>query len=89
MPMTANGLNKLMEECGELIQVCAKKAAYMHTDIHPDGSSLSNRMVEEMADVWAAIMFVEHKLGLNSARIDSRAAEKYETFTRWDADINS
>lgn len=38
MPMTANGLAKLLEELGELSQVAAKKLAYFHTDEHPDGA---------------------------------------------------
>lgn len=40
MPMTANGLAKLLEELGELAQVAAKKLAYFDTDVHPDGAAV-------------------------------------------------
>lgn len=52
--MCANGLAKLIEECGELQQVAAKKLAYFDTDQHPDGSNLRLRLEEEIADVLAA-----------------------------------
>lgn len=56
--LRANGLAKLLEELGELSQVCAKKLAYYHTDEHPDGAgSLRERMQEEIADVAAAMLF--------------------------------
>lgn len=32
--MSANGLTKLVEECGELVQICAKKMAYYNSDEH-------------------------------------------------------
>lgn len=58
MAMCANGLAKLIEECGELQQVAAKKLAYFDTDNHPDGSNLRIRLEEEIADVLAACDFV-------------------------------
>ena len=35
--MHCDGLTKLIEECGELVQIAAKKQAYFDTDTHPDG----------------------------------------------------
>ena len=87
MPMTANGLAKLLEELGELAQVTAKKLAYFHTDEHPDGAgSLKDRMEQEMGDVIGAIDFVTITMGLNMHAIAKRACDKLNTFQRWHAD---
>jgi NTP pyrophosphatase (non-canonical NTP hydrolase) len=85
--MTANGLAKLIEECGELIQVAGKKLAYYHTDEHPDGKgSLAQRLQEEMGDVMAAIRFASQALGLDRGAIEHRALHKERLFERWHAD---
>ena len=89
MPMDKKGLTKLMEECGELTQIAAKKAAYIDTDIHPDGKSMSRRMEDEIADVMAASIFVTKKFGLNREYIYARAEQKMATFEEWDKDPNS
>lgn len=39
MALTAGGLAKLAEECGELIQVIGKKLAYYTTQTHPDNNT--------------------------------------------------
>jgi len=73
MVMTLNGLAKLTEEIGELIQVVGKKIAY--TDgTHPDGKGdLNSRMQEEMGDVIAAIRFVFGKLELDIDAVNAIA----------------
>lgn len=87
MTMTANGLAKLLEECGELSQVAAKKLAYFHTNEHPDGAgNLNERMEAEMADVAAACAFVQQQFGLNGKAIENRACIKLALFQRWHAD---
>jgi NTP pyrophosphatase (non-canonical NTP hydrolase) len=84
MPMSAKGLNKLMEECGELVQVAAKKAAYINQNNHPDGAgALDLRMEDEMGDVLAAIQFVSAKLNLSDHDIQARATMKFRTFQNW------
>ncbi len=87
MPMTANGLAKLLEELGELAQVAAKRLAYFHTSTHPDGAGdLNERMEAEMADVAAACAFVQQQFGLNGRAIENRACIKLALFQRWHAD---
>jgi len=87
VPMTANGLAKLLEELGELAQVAAKRLAYFHTAIHPDGAGdLNERMEAEMGDVLGAIGFVVERFALNADRIDLRALEKRRLFGKWHAD---
>mgnify|MGYP001765050009 CR=1 FL=1 len=90
MPMTANGLSKLLEELGELAQVAAKKQAYFHTDAHPDGAgSLKQRMEQEMGDVSAAMTFVQQQFGLDREAIEQRAGTKLALFERWHADADN
>lgn len=84
--MTARGLAKLIEECGELVQVCGKKLACYQSDAHWDGTDLKDRMECEMGDVYAAIMLVTDKLGLDSSHIASQAHRKLTLFREWDAD---
>lgn len=84
--MTANGLAKLMEECGELTQVAAKKMACPNTDEHWDGAgSLKTRMEEEIADVMAACEFVIGTHQLDQEKILRRAVLKVRTFQQWHA----
>lgn len=80
--MTAAGVAKLIEECGELQaelgqlqQILAKKLAYWHTDEHPDGmGSIKERIEREMGDVRAAISFVIKQLDLDVVAVNERAA---------------
>lgn len=82
--MHQNGLTKLIEECGELAQIAAKKSAYMDTDTHPDGAgSLKKRLEDELADVCAAGAFVIQTFGLDSERMKRRTALKLDTFQKW------
>lgn len=83
--MSAGGLTKLMEECGELIQICAKKAAFMAVDDHPDDKgSMKIRLENEIADVKAAMTFVMMKFKLDDNRIERRHLEKATAFVKWD-----
>jgi len=83
--MSANGLTKLMEECGELVQICAKKIAYYDSDDHPDGKgSMITRMTEEMGDVLAAIDFVARKWQISEDALAARRLKKRELFIEWD-----
>ena len=84
MTMHSDGLTKLIEECGELIQIAAKKQAYLYTDEHPDGAgSMKVRLEEEAADVLAAITFIIRTQSLNGEHIRTRAAKKLARFTMW------
>lgn len=90
MPMSNKGLTKLVEECGELIQIASKKIAYIDTDEHPDGEgSMKTRLEEEAADVMASITFVAETFGLDYNKLEQRAMEKYKRFKKWHADPNS
>jgi NTP pyrophosphatase (non-canonical NTP hydrolase) len=90
MTMTANGLAKLIEECGELMQIAGKKLAYFHTDEHPDGAgSLQSRLEEAIADVQAATILVVESMGLDKKRIATRFVNKVEQFDRWERNTSN
>jgi NTP pyrophosphatase (non-canonical NTP hydrolase) len=81
------GLVKLMEECGELIQVAAKKITRMDSDDHWDGAgSLACRLQTEMGDVLAAITVVKENFGLDDELIMLRAESKVALFRTWMAE---
>ena len=87
MPMAINGLAKLNEECGELIQVIGKRLAYYHTEEHPDGGPpLTERLADEIADVMAACEFVVSLNQLDRDRIVNRCADKLRLFRQWHKD---
>lgn len=85
MAMSHDGLTKLIEECGEVIQVAAKMQAFPNTDKHPDGKgSLKERLEDELADLIAAIAFVSDNLSLNDKRMLKRSEKKRTRFENWD-----
>ncbi|MBW4469189.1 MAG: hypothetical protein KME45_02890 [Stenomitos rutilans HA7619-LM2] len=82
--MHQDGLTKMMEECGELIQIAAKKSAYYNTDQHPDGKgSLLQRLQDEAADVMAAILFVVETHDLDEKAIWLRVDGKLNQYHEW------
>ena len=87
MTMTANGLAKLLEECGELSQVAAKKLAYFTVNQHPDcAGPLDKRMQDEIADVIAACLFVASAFSLDIEAICDRRDRKLALFDKWHCD---
>ena|SRR5271157_5415995 len=93
MPIEFNGYNKLMEECGELIGITAKKASYPNTDKHPDGGSFWRFMEDEIGDVIAMIEYVTNRHALDQNRIMERARKKlqrhHQAFPKRTTDVQS
>lgn len=86
MPLEKKGLVKLVEECGELIQVAAKKMALDDFESwdHWDGAGdLKDRMEKEIADVQAAISVVVANFQLDPDKIFDRAGKKADLFYYW------
>ena len=77
------GVSKLIEEAGEVLQVCGKLVGTGGEGKHWDGSDLKTRLEEELADLLAAIFFVVEHCGLDSDRIDARVHTKTNTFRHW------
>jgi NTP pyrophosphatase (non-canonical NTP hydrolase) len=85
MPMSNGGYTKLIEECGELIQVAAKLIAFPDTEIHPDGSHQATRILEELADVQAVIVFLlVHDDRLDIEAFNHRTGSKLAIFEAWE-----
>jgi NTP pyrophosphatase (non-canonical NTP hydrolase) len=80
------GTAKVMEECGELVQVLAKLIALGSAGIHWDGSDLRLRIQEEIGDVLGAIGFFMDNNDLDEDAIVTRADTKHETFRHWHDD---
>lgn len=78
------GIAKLIEECGEVIQVCGKLIATGGDVNHWSGVQLDAKLVEELGDLTAAIEFViGHNDALDPIAISRRASRKKELFIAW------
>jgi NTP pyrophosphatase (non-canonical NTP hydrolase) len=77
------GISKLIEECGEVVQVCGKLIAIHGETSHWDGTNLRERLEDELGDLLAAHAFVVKMNGLDGTRIRVRNAMKQELFRRW------
>lgn len=81
---TLPGLAKLAEEIGELQQVIGKIMGIGHVGQHWDGLNLTEKLVEEIADVRAAVQFfVMQNLHDRAAEIDSRFWAKFTQFRQY------
>lgn len=79
------GLAKLAEECGEVVQAAMKLIAMGgHENYnHWDGTRLRDRLIEEMGDVRAAMIFVCEQNGIDKEAIHARADIKLALFRLW------
>ena len=77
------GLSKLIEETGEVSQVCGKLLGTGGAEDHWDGTNLRTRLEEELADLSAAIAFVVSRNKLDLIAIMKRQEEKLVKFAEW------
>lgn len=79
------GTSKLLEEMGELQQVLGKLLGAGGEVNHWDGSNLRERLVEEIADLKAAITFFqsENLTDEECAAVSRRSLEKMRLFEKW------
>lgn len=90
MTMCAAGVPKLIEECGELQQVLGKLLAWWELDEpHWDGSILRFRLIEEIGDVSAAMVFVVEQLGLDDDAVTERMHAKLALFETWQGQLDN
>ena len=75
------GVSKLIEECGEVLQVAGKLMQTGAT--YWDGTNLKERLEEELADLQAAIEFVACHNDLAADRIGRHVDEKIALFNKW------
>jgi NTP pyrophosphatase (non-canonical NTP hydrolase) len=79
------GISKLIEEAGEVQQVCGKLIGSRGEVKHWDGSDLRDRLVEEVADVLAACQFVMEANDLDIDAMQERTEAKLALFWKWHA----
>jgi NTP pyrophosphatase (non-canonical NTP hydrolase) len=77
------GISKLIEEAGEVIQVCGKLIGSRGDPHHWDGSNLKLRLEDELGDLVAAVGFVIERNGLNEDAVERRSIEKHKLFWEW------
>jgi len=83
--MSHGGIDKLNEECGEVVQVIGKFHGMGSVlGQHWDGTNLKERLEDEIADMIAAARFVALKHSLDEQRINQRFEMKLAQFKRWD-----
>jgi len=79
-----NGLSKLIEEAGEVLQLGGKLLGSDGDTNHFDGSDLGDRLEEEIGDLLAAIeFFVVTNPRLSRANIEDRRYGKLKQFYQW------
>lgn len=78
------GLHKLHEEMGELHQVLGKLAAYP-TGQHPDGSNWRAKLIEELADLEAVMVYFRNTnlTEQENQAILRRVHSKHTKFQEW------
>lgn len=77
------GLSKLVEECGEVIQVCGKIIATGGDTEHWEGADLAERLEAELGDLLAACEFVVDKNNLDGEAILTCRDAKLDIFEEW------
>lgn len=82
------GLSKVIEECGEVLQVAGKLMGTAGKVEHWDGAGpLDVRIAEEMCDLFAACVAFFQLNGFDGVEeYVEREADKYQTFLRWHAE---
>ena len=75
------GIGKLVEECGEVLQLCGK-AMLFPVGPHPDGKGpIAERLPAELSERKAAIIYFE---SVNNLTVDNeRVSHKVSLFERW------
>ena len=78
------GIHKLIEECGEVLQLCGKVGAFPD-EAHPSGENIRAKMVEELGDLRAAIDYfmVENFTQTERGHICDRRHRKFHKFADW------
>jgi NTP pyrophosphatase (non-canonical NTP hydrolase) len=80
------GASRVIEEGGELLQVLGKLIGAGGETSHWDGSDLRQKLLEETADLRAALAFFVEANGLLTAESDERTQKKLAKYRRWHAE---
>lgn len=77
------GLSKLIEECGEVVQVAGKLLGANGDPNHWDGTDLRERLQEELGDLVAAVQFFVERCEVDAHAINNRTRYKLNVFAAW------
>lgn len=83
------GLSKLVEECGEVIQIVGRLMQTRGEFRQWNKLDLKTELENEIADLKAACMFVEDTCGLDFERIVERREEKLAKYRKWHSGSNN
>ena len=85
-----NGLSKLIEELGELLQVSGKVIGSQGCTDHWSGN-LTDKFVEEIGDAYAALDFFVQKNfdSYDMTRIETQRYQKETKFIEWDMETRN
>lgn len=83
-----NGLSKLIEELGELQQVCGKLIGSEGNTVHWSGD-LKEKFIEELGDVYGSMdFFVEKNFSDQEIiKISNQSTMKYTRFNQWNQEV--
>jgi NTP pyrophosphatase (non-canonical NTP hydrolase) len=75
----------LLEECGEVIQICGKILRHGYESYHPDSPDISNRTLleKELGDVTAAIELMISSKDIDKTRLKSNRLKKLVDVEKW------
>lgn len=76
------GLSKLIEECGEVLQVSGKLMGSAGNTAHWSGD-LDKKLIEELGDLKAAITFFMEANAICSSSVACRHRDKLIQFWEW------
>lgn len=79
------GLSKLIEECGEVMQVGGKLIGSEGRTDHWSGD-LNQMLIEELGDLAAAMEFFATINNLDDEAIGRRREQKFDRFMQWHRD---
>jgi len=80
-----NGLAKVIEECGELQQVCGKLIGNEGGTNYWDDVDLVKKFTEEIGDLQAALDFFVETNPLDAYKIQQRRERKLKKFFKWNS----
>jgi NTP pyrophosphatase (non-canonical NTP hydrolase) len=80
------GLGKVIEEAGEVIQICGKLTTNSGDSKYYGSVNLRKKLQEEIADLRAALLFVEYENNLDFDFIELRVHEKLNKYYKWKKD---
>jgi NTP pyrophosphatase (non-canonical NTP hydrolase) len=82
------GISKLVEECGEVVQIVGKLIQTRGKTKHWNVPDLKAALEDELSDVWAALTFVQKHCDLDANRMADRIVQKLDLFEKWHAGEN-